>query len=278
MPDETRDVVFSKVMENEQILSPHSWYLGSLSADIIMKDLQYIAEFIALSTLPRAYNHERYNKPQLHVAPESVASHTLLVALIVDRALDFIYKPDFKTTRDGYTREEVREAVLRHDLPENAIGDIPDDGTRNDIELGKNERDFWARFSAHSNRDKGFEKKVYRLLKEMQSKSSRTGCLIYVADKAAAILRTLYEDDIGEPARMSIDYQDASQRDRQAMTICDDKTDNKCRASEMWTISYFKTARTINCDKTGYITALIVMMTLYVNNKWYSWRAEDYLI
>ncbi len=277
MKQSSQNIVYERIMEHEEALSPYHWDLASLNAETIMNDLGYITEFIALSTKPRSYNHERYGKASIKVAPESIASHTLLVLLIVQKALDNIYGPESKYTIDGYTREVVREAVLRHDLPENTIGDIPDNGTRNDVELGKTEREYWKNFSDYGN-DKNFEKKVNRLLKEMQSKSSYTGCLIYVADKAAAILRVLYEDQINEPAEMSLDYEDATDRDRYAMTLCDNKSNGKCRASEMWTISYFKSAKSVNYDEYGYVTALIIMMTLQTHNRWYSWKAEDYLM
>ncbi|MBR3353401.1 HD domain-containing protein [Candidatus Saccharibacteria bacterium] len=277
MTDSEKKIVFRKVMEHEEALSAHSWDLDILSPDTIMDDLQYITAFITSGTVSRSFNSNSYNKTAFRVAPESVAAHALLVSRIASRALERTRKPNFRTTRVFYTKDEILEAVLRHDLPENVIGDIPDDGTRNDIELSKQEQEYWMELRKHGT-NKNFEKKVYRLLKEMQQKSSRDGRLIYTADKASAILRTLYEDKIGAPARMSLNYEHASDNDKKAMAICDDKTDGKCRASEMWTVNFFKLTKSVNCDETGYMTALIVMMTLEINGKWYDWRADDYLI
>lgn len=297
MTDNEKRIVFRKVMEHEKSLSSHNWNLDLLNANGIMDDLQYIKAFIASGTVSRSFNSPPYNKASFHVAPESVAAHALLVSRIASRALERTRKPASfifqwlnailhwlmllihlrEPDSMSYTKDEILEAVLRHDLPENVIGDIPDDGTRNDIELSKQEQEYWMELRKHGT-NKNFEKKVYRLLKEMQQKSSRDGRLIYAADKASAILRTLYEDKIGDPARMSLDYKHASDNDKKAMAICDDKTDDKCRASEMWTINYFKLAKSVKHDETGYMTALIVMMTLEINGKWYNWRADDYLI
>ena len=77
---------------------------------------------------------------------------------------------------------------------------------------------------------------------------------------------------------MDIDYEYASALDKKAMVMCDNINNNRCRASEMWTISFFKLKNNILFDRTGYFTALIVMMTLDVNGKWYDWRTKEYVL
>lgn len=269
------ELLYEQIMKNERNLQNCTWYFRVLSTDRIVDDLQYIKKFIKPGMIARSYNHPRYGKQEFEVAPESVGAHTFAMVALVNKALDFIYGENFDRTNEGYSRREILEAVMRHDLPENKIGDIPDDGNRNDKAEGRAERVYWKNLGLY-NKDKTTEAKVYKLLREMQDKASDAGRLIHVADKTIAILRTLYEDKVGVPAEMSIDYEFASVLDKKAMAICDNIVDRKCRASEMWTISYFKLKQNILYDRTGYFTALIVMMTLEVNGKWYDWRAADY--
>ncbi|MBR2640908.1 HD domain-containing protein [Candidatus Saccharibacteria bacterium] len=272
-----QDVLFEEIMKCERRLQNKTWYYRTMSADKIRDDLQYIKKFIVPGTIARSFNHKRYNKPEIEIVPESIAAHVYAMTALVNKALDFNYGEEFKTTKDGYSRREFLEAVMRHDLPENEIGDIPDDGNRDDKAQGRLERVYWKNLSLY-NKDKVFEAKVYKLLKETQTKSSEAGRLIHVADKAIAILRTLYEDKLGIPAEMDIDYEYASALDKKAMVMCDNINNNRCRASEMWTISFFKLKNNILFDRTGYFTALIVMMTLDVNGKWYDWRTKEYLL
>lgn len=270
-----QELLYERIMKNERNLQDRTWYYRILSSDKIIDELQYIKKFIKPGTIPRSYNHERYGKQHFEVAPESVGAHTFAMLALVNKALDFIYGDNFKLTNENYDRREILEAVMRHDLPENKIGDIPDDGNRDDKAEGRAEKIYWKNLGLY-NSDKAFELKVYKLLREMQNKSSDAGRLIHVADKTIAILRTLYEDKLGVPAEMSIDYEYASELDKKAMAICDNIVEGKCRASEMWTISFFKLKQNILYDRTGYFTALIVMMTLEVNGKWYDWRAKEY--
>ena len=226
-----------------------------MSSSRIVGDLQFIKKFIKPGTIARSYNHPRYGKAEFSVAPESVGAHTFAMVALVNKALDFIYGENFMFTNENYSRREILEAVMRHDLPENKIGDIPDDGTRNDKTEGRIEKLYWKNLGQYSE-DKAYETKVYKLLREMQNKSSDAGRLIHVADKTVAILRTLFEDELGCPAEMRIDYKNASEKDKKAMTMCDNVKNGKCRASEMWTISYFKLKRDILFDRTGYFTHL----------------------
>ena len=60
------------------------------------------------------------------------------------------------------------------------------------------------------------------------------------------------------------------------MEICGPHKSGFYKASEMWTIDHLKIRELIRLDDDGFFTALIVMYTLMVNGKWYSWREKDY--
>ena len=134
----------------------------------------------------------RYGLTKDEIAYESVSAHTNLVQAIVDRALAHHYGPYFDKTEDGYTYREIMETIRRHDLPENIIGDIPDNGNRDDKKLTYDEHLYWREFAGESpSRESMFERQVERLQKEMEERSGFCGQLLYVADKISAILMVL---------------------------------------------------------------------------------------
>lgn len=248
------------------------------NADEFLDITSQILEVGYLALVPRGYII-RYNMAETYQAFESVSAHTLLMQTMVDRALALKYNPGFKRTTDRYSYREITEAIRRHDLPEIIIKDQPDNGTRDDKGLAKEEHRYWRFFSKLSpKREVDFEKKVNALLHDMEEQRSSTGRILYVADKAAAIIIALCCDLKKVGPTMRLNDPTASINEVSAMQTCDRCNKNGYfRASEMWTVDFFKTRKLYQYDDNGFFTALIVMATLATHrNKWYSWREQDY--
>ena len=116
----------------------------------------------------------------------------------------------------------------------------------------------------------------------MEEKYGFTGKLLYVADKISAILMVLSYDEMGELSVIGNHNPTISKNESNAMQICDwqltGKNDDKLyKASEIWTIDYFKTRELYKYDYTGLATAILIMYTITVKGKWYNWREKDYL-
>ena len=244
-----------------------------------------IFEVIKSSLVPRSYLL-RYNLYSGKRAYESVGAHANTVAAIMSNALDYCYGCDFGDrsgdklyTVDGYSYRDIMEAIRLHDLAENEIGDIPDNGDRDDEEKNQQEMRYFEKYMAtYPEKSNIFKNSVLRLMRDFQYQSSPTGALLYLADKTAALFVTLCLDFIGQPPLMAKDSPYASSRDIQEMELCDYCVEDKFyKASEMWAIDYFKMRSIIKFDETTFYTRLIVMATLMVNGKWYTWREKDYI-
>ena len=261
-------------------------YIKNFNANLIddngAKDiLGYATQIIEVGrscTVPRAYL-SRYNLSNAKQVLESIAGHTQLLEKMVDCALEFEYGPYFRCTPDGFRYREIIEAIRRHDLPENIIGDQADNGNRDDQGLAKKEHSYWRSFSGLSpkrRRVKRFEKKVYRLLLSMQRYDTSTGCKLYVADKTAAIIIALCCEQVDIKPKMHFENNSASANEFFDMNVCDNCEDKFYLASEMWTVDFFKTRQIYQYDNSGFFVALIVMITLIIHEKWYRWREKDY--
>ena len=244
-----------------------------------------IFEVAKSSFVVRSYI-ERYGLDLADFAHESVAAHTNLVSALVDSALIYEYGPDFgqpgsewPLTIDGFSYREIMETVRLHDLPENEMGDAPDNGARDEAKKEAEENEYFYSYTeSYPVRDTDFKQGVRRLMLAMQDRNSPTGRLLYLADKTAAILATLAYDQRGYSPMMSVGEPSASPRDLEEMKMCDFSTENGlCKASEMWTIDHFHIRRIIDLDDTGFFTAVVVMGTLMTNGRWYDWREKDYL-
>ncbi len=245
-------------------------------AEELLDTTSQIMEVALSSTILRSYNNT-YGLTNDTRAYESVGSHTNLVLTILDRALIYEYGPDFKETVEGFNYREIMEAARRHDLPENIIGDIPDNGTRDDAAKAETEHYYLQEFAGLTSKNEWlFERNVARILQGMEEKSTRIGRSIYMADKTSAIITTLVEDYRGNSPLMSVNNPHASQNDKDNMSLCDYCKESQCKASEMWTIAFFKTRNMIQYDETGFYTAIIILATLIANGKWYNWREKYY--
>ena len=255
---------YKQIMLAESALSPYQWPVPDVRK--IFATVTQISEIAKSNIVLRSYANN-YNLTRDRIAYESVGAHTNLMLAMLDRALSFQYGQNFTTTSDGYTYREVMEAARRHDLPENVIGDIPDDGEREDKVKFNEElayHDFFSRNSPDC--EETFDRHVRKLLLEMEEKSSPTGKLLYIADKASAIVMVICYNENGDWPR----------KYRQEMILCETNYRGGYLASEMWCIDYFKMRSLVDYDETGFFTALIVMYILRTNYGWFKWREEDY--
>lgn len=242
--------------------------------------MMQLTEYAFSSLVPRSYN-TRYLLTTEQKTFESVASHTLLTKEMMTAALNFFYRPNLIRTNDGFTYYEIQEAISRHDLPENTIGDKADNGERDNEGLARIEECYWRTFSEHSpKREARAEYQIWKLLIDQNSKlETVTGRQIHVADKAAGIFMNLCLEEKGSPPIMHMDSNIASKEERKQMSRCERHMaldDIKfCYASEMWTMSFFDRG-THKLDYHNFFTALIIMKTIAVTGKWYAWREKDH--
>ncbi|MDO4508274.1 MAG: HD domain-containing protein [Candidatus Saccharibacteria bacterium] len=279
-------IEYRRIMENELRLSGRKALGVAIPESKEVYDAAWrIMEVAKSSFLQRSYI-ARYGIGTETEANESVGSHTNLVLALVDMALAYEYGPDFgfarsgwPTTMDGYSYREIMEVVRIHDLPENVMGDIPDDGARDDAAKAAVEEEYVKEYTRrYTFRERDFKKQVQMLFQNMENRSTPTGRLLFAADKTAALIITLTYDMVGKSPLMAINDKDATERDKAEMAICDFKTeDGKCKASEMWAIDHFQIRNNADFDDSGFFRALAVMYTLMVNGRWYDWREKDYL-
>lgn len=257
------------------------------SAPEVLGIVQQLECVIKSSFVPRCCTTRYGHFSPKQLTPESVSAHTNLMQTIIDRVLSYEYGSYFEKTKDGFTYREIMEVARRHDLPENAIGDIADNGNRSDKELARTEKAYLRAFAQESpSRENVFEDKVYQLQSNMNEKRGFSGQLLYAADKVSAILTTLGYDTRDASPTMSTIFQDASAKEIKSMSLCEFRTQKTskngkyevCKASEMWTIDYFKIRKLYQYDSTGLITAILVMYSLVVNGRWYTWREADYAV
>lgn len=267
---------FSRIILHEAALATNIWDIPSV--DEIYATATYLAEIAASSLVLRSYNN-RYHLTWDKIAFESVGAHTNLMMALVDRMLGFYYGPDVNLPDSNFTYREIMEAIRLHDLPENIIGDIPDNGSGDIEEKRAQEECYYETFSHHYlKRETVFKQHVLRLLEEMNNQLTDLGKILYCADKVSATLITLQYDAIGIIPRLHDDDKSASARDCREMALCDEGVNGYHRASEMWTIDYLKERRLVDYDTTGYFTAILIMRTLQVRQHWYAWREKDYCI
>lgn len=254
-----------------------------IPAHEIAATAEQLSEIAKNALVTRSYVY-RYGLNESKTTHESVSAHANLMMALVDRALACSYGSDFgepdgayPRTSDGYSYREIMEAIRLHDLPENDIGDWPDNGSRDELAKQKMEETYFTRFAdKYPLREVDFKRRVLELLRKMDDAKSTTGRLLKVADKTAATFIVLTYDGTGQSPLMHVDDPNASGRDHEEMALCDWEKDGYHRASEMWTIDHFRIRKFTELDDTGFFTALIVMYTLMVHGRWYNWREQDY--
>lgn len=273
---------YIKIMDEEAKLNPACVYYIEHQPEICCA-AKYIMEVAKSSHISRSYN-DRYGLSHEHFAYESVGAHTNLVQAIASRALACYSDRYGKPLADaggyygeGYTYQEIMETIRIHDLPENDIGDWPDNGSTNQTLKAKKERAYLTTFGyCYTKEENSFTFAVAELFDSMDEKDTYTGRLIYSADKIAAIIATLTADSLGHRAMISKCDPYLSKRDKESIRRCDFSENGFYKASEMWTIDHLELRKLCQYDDEGFFTALLVMYTLLVNGKWYLWRENTY--
>ena len=271
---------YTKIMNNERKLAKRGLgWAPIMEANEAYRTATRLVEVVANSFVKRGYN-TKYHVSGYATMSESVGAHTNLVSDILRKYLRYEYGNGSVTT-DGYDFLTVLEAAGRHDLPENKTGDIPDDGNRDEVAKRKTEQDYLCWYSGLApSRDEDYEKGIFNLLNEMEEKCSVTGRALYMADKISALIVTLYLSFSREHETPYIMMNDpsASARDLEEIQIIresdgDMNSRRHFKASEMWAVDYFISREIVQYDDDGFFTALVVMMTLLLNDgKWYRWR------
>lgn len=256
----------------------------------------YLMQVARSSLTPRGYSvpygllyqhaaHIWQDDTETPVVLESVAAHTNLMSAMLDLALARTYGQLFGDTseslwaNDGHTYREIMRAAHLHDLPENLIGDLLDNGSINEAVKAQQEQDYFENMRVNfSPRTLGLQLRAENLVKEMaqDDPQSKAGRLLKLADKSSAVLMCLLLDAVGQSPMLGMDAPQLSPRDRAEMEMCDYVAGDRRRASEMWTADLFNIRRFVRCDDTGFFTALIIMATLMVHGQWYSWRQKLY--
>lgn len=267
---------FRRIMAKESKFNSACGTFAKNSSDTIYMMSKHLQEIARSSFVSRSYN-SRYGLASGSIVFESVAAHTNLVMALVDGAISISSKLR-KKVEESYALREVYEVIRIHDLPENRIGDWPDNGSCDDAEKARLENEYLQEYSLYYPADTPeFKQRVLKLFKEMNEQSSPAGRLIYVADKTAAIIATLTLDLTKHSPMMYDNDKNASEHDKTEMSICDFADHRGYRkASEMWTIDYLHIRGLNRFDDTGFFTAIIVMCTLLTNGHWYHWREFDY--
>lgn len=273
---------YDNAMSGEEKISGGSFVIPTCPAQEVLGIVQQLECVAKSSTVLRCCSTRYGSLNPNQIGPETVAAHTNLMQVIVDRVLAYHYGPLFTVTSDGnFTYREIMEVIRRHDLPENVIGDIADNGNRDDVNLRHIEQSYLYNFAkASPRRDVHSEEKIRSLQYNMDNQIGFTGQLLYVADKMSAIFATLEYDCNGSSPTMSTAFSGASRKEAKAMELCEfystSGQDKICRASEMWTIDYFKFRKLYQYDNTGLISAILIMKSIIANGRWYSWRKLDY--
>ena len=132
----------------------HAWHYP-YAAEMWGTAIQ-ILDAARLSFVPRSYN-KRYSLSNAKIVYESVGAHTFLALSIFNAWHNYEYGPYHEPTH----RYNCEEALRRHDLPENATGDIPDAGERDESVKITTERNYFKAYSSLSSSDcKDIEKAV----------------------------------------------------------------------------------------------------------------------
>lgn len=265
---------YSRIIISEKKIAKHTWRLPT--TDYIDGICTRIGEVAQSSLVLRSYNN-LYGLTKEKIAYESVGAHTNLMIALVMEFLRYYPTIEIYLANKGITLHTIIDAIQFHDLPENMIGDIPDNGSGNEEDKQVSEGIYYHVLQqSYPNSESKYIKRVLLLLKEMVKKNSDIGKILYCADKASAIMITLQEDANDTPPTLRKNGRKTSKRDREEMKICDKEINGRYFASEMWTIDWFKARKLIDYDITGFFTSLIVMRTLQINECWYDWREEDY--
>lgn len=210
------------------------------------------------------------------IAFESDGAHTNLVRALAKYALDSRYGWD--NSPPNYSRSEIDEAIIIHDLPENITGDIPDNRNRDEAKKNRIENEYFDKiFNTYPPSQYPHCWNIKNLLQEMQEKTSPEGRIIYVADKVSAVLMMLHYDWLKLYPSIAPNDPKISKVNLGERVLCEVQSDGTILLSELWTVDFLFGRNMIQYDDTGFFLAILVMATLCTRGKWYLWREAQYL-
>ena len=229
---------------------------------------------IAKSSIVSCHSNRAGRLTTEEIAYESVAAHTNLVQAMVDYAVDHIYDD---MSRSLYDRRVIREAIRLYDLPKNETGDTDGICKRDEV-LTDDRTDYLDRLFGYYDEDElVFVDHVQWLLKSIDSRSCRMGCMIYVAEKIATIIMMLAYETLGMYPHAFPEDESLSETPCEELAMCEKRSpEGGLLLSELRTIDYLYGRELARYDITGFFTALMIMATLVVHGEWYGWRIRQY--
>ena len=290
---------FPRIMENELRLNPkdlgQELRKGLTNAEYFKAVTERILEVAKNGTILRVgMNMGRLTDNEIAYA--SVSAHVNICKTIFDYLADFAY--GYESTQIGiYSRREFAELFTLHDLIENVTKDEPDNGNGYEKLKNATEKKYIEDILAkkypplspwRKEETQIFIGYVKTLSEEMREKKTHGGRIGFAVDKLSAVIEMLGYDSIayGEIARPLIPHcpyalpsdKGISDLNREQMKICDRIYDEGFLLSELWTIDFLHKRNIAQYDDTGFCTAVIVMATLLVHDKWFDWREKQYLL
>lgn len=193
---------------------------------------------------------------------ESVAEHTYGTLILLDEIAMFC--PELVSDV-----ELVRgmRLLLRHEVGEGEIGDLPDDGRRDEARKDKMELLAMMRFCQELPREHG--PAIVRDFTKFQQRSSELAQVIYCVDKIEAVLQGLiYEQDgRGDLSRKPEVAESLSEQDKYYMQ----QTGSK-RLVDNWSAHFFDLTREFRYAPV--FRAILRAAVEDVRGEWFAW-AED---
>ena len=136
---------------------------------------------------------------------ESDAEHTLGTLILLRLISEF--QPE---VLEKLNYRELNDVLLLHEIGEIELGDIPDDGSRN--EDFKNQTEY--RVAESFVKVFGNRRRIMHIFKNFQKRARRTGELLYMIDKAEAILQGLIYEKQGRGGHLFKKPAEVTERDR----------------------------------------------------------------
>lgn len=193
---------------------------------------------------------------------ESVAEHVLGTLELLDEIAMFC--PELISEME--TLRSVR-LLLKHEVGESEIGDIPDDGRRD--EMQKNDAELQAMMRYSKNLPAKCEITLLRDFIDFQNKSSSLAQLVYCIDKGETVLQcVLYEQDGSDVASADETLLSSlSEQDRKYM----EKT-GSTRIVDNWAAHYLDLIRDFDCAPV--FVGILRAAVEDVRGEWFAWYNE----
>lgn len=159
-------------------------------------------------------------------------------------------------------------AALLHEVGETEIGDIPDDGSRNEAEKITRERQVMMRFV--SDLPGPYGSQLMDALIEFQDLTTRRGRVLYCLDKVETLLQGLrYErDGRGGDARNKEAMMRLSAQDQRGI-----ERSQSTRLVDVWTAHYLD--KTAVMPEARVFNELLKAAVIEVRGEWFSWAQDN---